>query len=94
MEGFSAWSIRDIFIIAALIFNAGGVFYLIRSHMKYVREALARLESSIDSIIADITSIKTDVAVLQKIDIGSIRTDIAVLQDRERMRGVERRLSE
>ena len=57
-EGFTTWPIRDWIIVAVVVFNAGGLVYMLTNHMKHYGECMEDVKLRLRALEADVAWIK------------------------------------
>lgn len=58
MSGFSTWPIRDILILIIVIFNAGGLVYLTKNHIKHMNETVLEILNRLRSLEQKVSNIE------------------------------------
>ncbi len=58
LSGFTTWPLRDIIMVAVIIFNAGGLVYLSRNHMSHMRKSLDEIFMRLRKLEQQVSYIK------------------------------------
>lgn len=58
MDGYTTWVARDLFFVVMLAFNAGGLVYLVRNHLKHSADNQKEILRRLNKLEDDVSQIK------------------------------------